>query len=139
MTAARAGRLRRPVQIDRGESSIQMAIVFPFVILATIAVVQASMWYFARDIALTAAREGLTAGRSYGAGPTEGAARARSVLDRTAGDSLQGTAVSTAGSTGQRIRIQVSGTVPSMLPGVGGMTITQSASGPIERWTVPGG
>ncbi|MFE5029891.1 TadE/TadG family type IV pilus assembly protein [Streptomyces sp. NPDC056656] len=128
---------RRRFQGDQGDTSIQMAIVFPFVLLLTVAVVQASMWYYAREIALTAAREGLSAARSYQASPAEGAARAREVLDRTAGDSLMSSSVSTTGG-GQRITVEVSGTAQSMLPGVPGLRITQSASGTVERWTKPG-
>ncbi|MET8411757.1 TadE family protein [Streptomyces sp. NPDC005195] len=123
---------------DRGDTSIQMAIVFPFVLLATVAVVQASMWFYARQIALTAAREGLTAARAYQAGPSDGRARATRVLRRSAGDSLLGCSVA-AGSDGQRVRVQVSGTAMSMIPGLPGLHVTQSASGPVERWTVPGG
>ncbi|MGC0334954.1 Flp pilus assembly protein TadG [Streptomyces sp. SAI-170] len=122
---------------DRGDTSIQMAIVFPLVLLATLAVVQASLWYYARQIALTAAREGATAARTYQSGPADGAAQARAVLARTAGDSLNGYSVS-AYSNGQRVRVEVSGTALSMIPGVPGLGITQSASGPVERWTVPG-
>ncbi|GAQ65416.1 TadE family protein [Streptomyces scabiei] len=123
---------------DRGDTSIQMAIVFPFVLLATVAVIQASMWYYARQIALTAAREGVTAARAYQSGPADGAAQARSVLERTAGDSLRGYSV-VASSNGQRVRVEVSGTAMSMIPGVSGLQVTQSASGAVERWTVPGG
>ncbi|MFE4413230.1 TadE/TadG family type IV pilus assembly protein [Streptomyces sp. NPDC056821] len=123
---------------DRGDTSIQMAIIFPFVLLATVAVIQASMWYYARQIALTAAREGATAARAYQSSPADGAAQARSVLERTAGDSLRGYSVS-ASSNGQRVRVQVSGTAMSMIPGVSGLRVTQSASGAVERWTVPGG
>jgi Flp pilus assembly protein TadG len=123
---------------DRGDTSIQMAIIFPFVLLATVAVIQASMWYYARQIALTAAREGLTAARAYESSPADGAAQARDVLGRVAGDSLRGYSVS-ASSDGQRVRVQVSGTAMSMIPGVSGLQVTQSASGPVERWTVPGG
>ncbi|WP_436844353.1 TadE/TadG family type IV pilus assembly protein [Streptomyces canus] len=122
---------------DRGDTSIQMAIIFPFVLLATVAVIQASMWYYARQIALTAAREGLTAARAYESSPGEGAAQARDVLSRTAGDSLRGYSVS-ASSDGQRVRVEVSGTALSMIPGLSGLQVTQSASGPVERWTVPG-
>jgi Flp pilus assembly protein TadG len=122
---------------DRGDTSIQMAIVFPFVLLATVAVIQASLWYYARQIALTAAREGATAARSYQASPADGAARARDVLARTAGDSLRGYNVTTS-SDGQRVRVDVSGTALSMIPGVSGLHIAQSASGPVERWTAPG-
>ncbi|MFI1759711.1 TadE family protein [Streptomyces sp. NPDC020571] len=127
---------RRRRSDDRGDASIQMAIVYPFVLLAAIAVIQASMWYYARQVALTAAREGVTAARAYQAGPADGTARARQVLDRTAGDSLRSTSVR-AGSDGERVRVQVRGVAQSLLPGVPGLTITQSASGPVERW-VPG-
>lgn len=121
---------------DRGDASIQMAIVYPFVLLAAIAVIQASMWYYARQIALTAAREGVTAARNYQAGPADGTARARLVLGRTAGDSLRSVSVS-ASSDGERVRVQVRGVAQSLVPGVPGLTITQSASGPAERWVEP--
>ncbi|MCP8706312.1 MULTISPECIES: TadE family protein [Streptomyces] len=121
---------------DRGDASVQMAIVYPFVLLATIAVIQASMWYYARQIALTAAREGVTAARVYQAGPADGAARARQVLGRTAGDSLRSLSVS-ASSDGERVRVQVTGVAQSMIPGMSGLTVTQSASGPVERWVEP--
>ncbi|MFD5017143.1 TadE/TadG family type IV pilus assembly protein [Streptomyces chartreusis] len=123
---------------DHGETSIQMAIIFPVVLLATVAVIQASLWFYARQIALTAAREGVTAARAYEPSPAEGATRARTVLARTAGDSLTGYSI-TASSNGQRVRIEVSGTALSIIPGLPGLQITQSASGPVERWTtVPG-
>lgn len=121
---------------DRGDTSIQMAIVFPLVLLATVAVIQASMWYYARQIALTAAREGATAASAYQASPSDGAAQARSVLSRIAGDSLRGYSVS-ASNNGQRVSVQVTGTAMSMIPGLSGLRISQSASGPVERW-VPG-
>ncbi|MGY9067015.1 TadE family protein [Streptomyces sp. CAS3] len=123
---------------DRGDTSIQMAIVFPFVLLATVAVVQTSMWYYARQIALTAAREGATAARAYQSSPADGSARAQAVLERAAGGSLSGYSVS-ASSDGQRVRVRVSGTALSMIPGLSGLRVTQSASGPVERWTVPEG
>ncbi|MDH6222719.1 TadE/TadG family type IV pilus assembly protein [Streptomyces pseudovenezuelae] len=123
---------------DRGDASVQMAIIFPFALLATVAVIQASLWYYARQIALTAAREGATAASAYHSTPADGAVQARDVLGRTAGDSLRSYSVS-ASSDGQRVRIRVSGTAISMIPGVSGLQITQSASGPVERWSVPGG
>ncbi|WP_458248844.1 TadE family protein [Streptomyces sp. MAI_2237] len=122
---------------DRGDTSIQMAIVFPLVLLVTLAVIQASMWYYARQIALTAAREGATAARAYQASPADGAARARSVLGRTAGDSLRGYSVA-ASSDGQRVRLIVTGHALSLIPGIPGLHISQSATGTVERWTNPG-
>ncbi|MFD9356448.1 TadE/TadG family type IV pilus assembly protein [Streptomyces sp. NPDC060031] len=122
---------------QRGEASIQMAIVFPFVILVTVAVVQASMWFFARNLALTAAREGVAAARVYQAPEGAGAARARETLGRLAGDSLAGSTVSTSGSTATEVRVTVTGTAPSLIPGLSGLSVSQSASAPRERWTTP--
>ncbi|MFD9338634.1 TadE family protein [Streptomyces sp. NPDC060028] len=119
---------------DRGESSIQMVIVFPFVILVTIAVVQASMWVYARNIALTAAREGVAAARTYQAPDGAGAARARETLDRIAGTSLAQSTVSTSGSTVGEVQVTVSGLAPSLIPGIAGLSVSQSAGAPRERW-----
>ncbi|MFD9535045.1 TadE/TadG family type IV pilus assembly protein [Streptomyces sp. NPDC060010] len=122
---------------DRGESSIQMAIVFPIVLLVTICVVQAAMWFFARNIALTAAREGVAAARVYQSPEGAGAARARETLGRIAGDSLTGTTVSTSGSSATEVRVTVTGHAPSMIPGIAGLSVSQSAGAPRERWTTP--
>ncbi|BBG20664.1 hypothetical protein RVR_P137 (plasmid) [Actinacidiphila reveromycinica] len=122
---------------DQGDTSLQMAIVFPVVILMTVAVVQASMWYYARNIALTAAREGINVGRGYQSSPSQGAARARETLDRIGGDSLHGAGVSTDGSTADTVTITVSGTALSMLPFVPGLHVSQSASAAREHWTTP--
>lgn len=122
---------------DRGEASIQMAIIFPFVILVTVAVVQAAMWVYARNIALTAAREGVAAARVYQAPEDAGAARARETLGRIASDSLAGSTVSIAGSTTTEVRVTVTGLAPSLIPGVSGLSVSQSAGAPRERWTTP--
>ncbi|MGW7063531.1 TadE family protein [Streptomyces sp. NPDC054904] len=116
---------------------MQMAIVFPFVILITVAVVQAAMWFFARNIALTAAREGVAAARVYQAPESAGAARARETLGRIAGDSLSDPTVSTTGSTATEVRVTVTGTAPSLIPGLSGLSVSQSAGAPRERWTTP--
>lgn len=129
--------VRARAQGDRGDSSIQMAIVFPFVIALTMTAVQVGMTYYARNIALTAAREGVSAGRVYQASPGEGAARARETLGRIAGDSLRDAGVSTAGSTADTMQVTVTGRAVSLLPGVPGRLISQSASGARERWTTP--
>ncbi|MEV7617007.1 TadE family protein [Streptomyces sp. NPDC089799] len=114
-----------------------MAILFPFVVLLTVAVVQAAMWAYARNIALTAAREGVAAARTYQAPEGAGAARARETLARIAGDSLAGSSVSTSGTTATTVRVTVSGTAPSLIPGISGLSVSQSASAPRERWTAP--
>ncbi|MFE3939815.1 TadE/TadG family type IV pilus assembly protein, partial [Streptomyces goshikiensis] len=67
-----------------------MAIVFPFILLVTVAVVQGSMWVYARNIALTAARVGVAAARGYPAPEGAGVGRATATVGGVAGDSRSG-------------------------------------------------
>ncbi|MGW2748430.1 TadE family protein [Streptomyces sp. NPDC001450] len=124
---------------DRGSSPIQVAIIFPFVILLTLAAVQGFLWAYARNVAYTAAREGVSAGRMYEAGPADGAAKAQDAAASLGGNILTEPQVSTAGSTQERIRIRVQGQAISLVPGVGGWTVSATVSGPIERWTTAQG
>lgn len=128
-------RWRRPrLTDDRGDVSLEMAIVFPLVIVLTMLVVQVGLWYYAREIALSAARSGVAAGRGHQDSPGKGAARAREVLDRTAGSSLL-QADASVSSTADRITIRVTGRAPSLLPFLSGPSVDQSASAPREHWT----
>ncbi|MEU8893707.1 TadE family protein [Streptomyces sp. NPDC048442] len=127
----------RPPRDDRGISAIQTAIIMPIVLTVFVAALQAALWGYARNLAQSAAREGVSAGRLYGAGPGAGAAQARSHLDRNAGNNLTGRAVSTAGSGPDLIRITVTGRAQSLIPGIPDLPVTAEASGEAERWTLP--
>jgi hypothetical protein len=105
----------------------------------TFVLVQAGLWFYARSLALAAAQEGVTAGRAYDAPATAGPVRARAFLSEQAGDSLTGTTVSSSGTTAAVVRITVTGHSLSVLPGLPGLAITQSAQGSREHFTVPGG
>jgi Flp pilus assembly protein TadG len=130
------GRNRHP-HGDRGASAIQTAIVVPVVLTVFIAALQAALWGYARNVAQSAAREGVTAGRMYNAGAAAGAAQARSALDRRAGNNLTGRDVSTAGSGPNLIRITVTGRAQSLIPGIKDWPVSAEASGEVERWTLP--
>lgn len=120
---------------DRGSVTVEIAILGPALLLLIFGVVQAGMWFYARSLALAAAQEGVSSARAYGASPAAGISRAQTFLREQAGDSLTDTAVSTAGSTRTVVRVQVRGRAISVLPGVPGIAIHQSAQGPVERFT----
>ena len=131
--------LPRGVDRDAGSASVEIAILFPVVLLVVTAIVQYGLWFHARSIALAAAQEGVTAARLYEAGPTAGPERARAFVEAHGSDSLSDV-VATATSPGpEQIGVQVTGRALSILPGVPGLTVTQSAEGPIERFTTAGG
>lgn len=114
---------------------MEIAVLGPVLLLAVFAVVQAGLWFHARSLALAAAQEGVAAARGYTASADTGLARARAFLDRAAGDSLHDTTVTRQPAPAHRVRIQVSGMSLSVLPGIGGIPVTQDAEGPVERFT----
>ena len=123
-------------QSDRGSASLEIAILGPALLLLIFGVVQAGLWFYARNLAFAAAQEGVDAGRGYQASSNAGVTRAQSFLQRTAGDSLQAATVNASGSTPTSVRIEVRGRSLSVIPGLPGIPVSQSAQGPVERFTV---
>ena len=113
-------------------------IIFPVLLLIIFTVVQASLYFYARSLALAAAQEGVRAARAENAHLPDGVTRARTFLTSTAGDSLLTPTVSSTGSSATQIRIRVTGRSLSVLPGVPGLTVSQEATGPKERFTTAG-
>ncbi|MEU1628232.1 TadE family protein [Streptomyces sp. NPDC020096] len=117
---------------DRGSFSLELAILAPAVMMLIFVCIQTGLWWHAREVALTAAKRGVDSGRTLGSSPDAGAATARSFLDRF-GNSVRGASVSTAGSSATRVRIEVSGSVATLVPGLT-LHVVQHAEGPRERW-----
>jgi Flp pilus assembly protein TadG len=126
---------RRRRKDDRGSATLELAILGPALILLTFAFVQAGLYYNASSLVAAAAREGATAASSYNAPAGAGPTRARAFLTAHAGDSVSHPVVSTDGTTAALVRIHVSGTALSILPGIPGPTVRHTAQAPRERLT----
>ena len=66
-----------------------------------------------------------------------GVARAQGFLDDAGGSSVLLDSSVSSDRSATEVTITVRGAAPSVLPGVSGFTLTQSASGPLERVTAP--
>jgi Flp pilus assembly protein TadG len=130
-------RRRTGCSSDRGSATLEIAILGPALLLLIFAIVQTALWFYARSLALAAAQEGVDAARGYQASSQAGVTRAEAFLQRAAGDSLQSATVSAAGSTPTVVRIEVRGHSLSVIPGLPGLSVSQSAVGPVERFTQP--
>ncbi|MEV4611254.1 TadE/TadG family type IV pilus assembly protein [Kitasatospora sp. NPDC049258] len=126
--------LRSP---ERGAVALSLAILFPTVLFIVLMVVQASLWWYASEAAVAAAREGVEAGRVRGATPADGDARVREFLGRF--DNLARLdSVSHDRSDDATMVIVVEVRTQSVLPFIDGRTITRSARAPRERFIAPG-
>jgi Flp pilus assembly protein TadG len=121
---------------ERGSATLELAILAPVLLLVVFTVVQVGLWSYARSLALGAAQEGVAAGRAHGAPAHAGMVRAEAFLDSSAGDSLRDRAVAVRREAGL-LRVEVTGRALSVLPGVPGLPVRQSAQGPLERYSTP--
>lgn len=119
-----------------GSVTVELAVLAPALLVLVFSVVQVGVWSYARSLALAAAQEGVTAARVQGAGVEAGRERAESFLRQTAGDSLRDGQIR-VDRTAVDVKVEVSGRALSVLPGVPGLLVRQSAAGPIERFTTP--
>ncbi|QCX82278.1 TadE-like protein (plasmid) [Streptomyces sp. YIM 121038] len=99
---------------DAGISTLEFLLIAPALLIISLIVLQLGVFFLASTAAHTAARKGAQAGAAYQARPGEGAARAKQWL--SAVDVVRGARVSTAGSSGGRVRVTVTGHVMSFLP-----------------------
>ena len=129
--------LRTRVRDERGSVSLELAVVFPVVLLLIFGTIQGALYYHARNVALAAAQEGVVDARVENGSAGAGVARAQEFLADAGGNRVLLNAAVSSDSSATEVTITVRGAVPSVLPGVAGLTLTQSASGPLERVTAP--
>ncbi len=129
--------VRRSVD-EQGSATLEIAVLFPAVLLATFGLIQGALYFHARDVALAAATDGLTAARGRTGSGEEGRQAASAFVQRAGGgDVLLGSSVSSF-RTATTATVTVTGRTLSLVPGLPGWVVSQTASGPVERFTRAG-
>jgi Flp pilus assembly protein TadG len=120
-----------------GATSVEMALLWGVLTGLILAVVQVALLFFAGQLALTAAQDGLRSGRYYSTESVTDAARrdAEDFLARAGGTTLTDVSVTVTVDDGAGLlRVQVTGTALSLIPGVP-LAISKEAVGGLERIT----
>jgi Flp pilus assembly protein TadG len=132
----RTTRCRKRGGGDAGALTLSYVIIVPVFLVAVMVIVQASLWYLARQAALAAARQGVDAARVQNA-PLDAGPRAALAFARTvASGYLLAPAADTPGSGPATVEVRVTGQVPSLVPGIV-IKVQQVARAPIEQFTTP--
>ncbi|WP_331730776.1 TadE family protein [Streptomyces sp. NBC_01174] len=126
---------RRTRRHDRGFASVEFAVLAVVILALVFTALQVGLYFHARKVAQSAARQGVEAGRQFASGPSDGVAQAQDYLARFGG-SVHGASVSSSGSSADEVRITVRGSVATLVPCLE-LSVTQHAEAPIERWTTP--
>jgi Flp pilus assembly protein TadG len=119
-----------------GATSVEMALLWLAMLAFILAVTQVALVFYAGQLALTAAQDGLHTGRAY---PTVSAQQARAdaeaFLRRTASGTLANpTVAAELTDNATTLTVTVTGDVPSLVPGLRYRTRKQ-AVGRIEQLT----
>jgi Flp pilus assembly protein TadG len=123
------------VRGDRGSSAIELAILAPALLILTMLVIQWALWFEARQVALNVAQEGARYARAQQA---NWAAQAVEKADAFYGELhtsvLKNPAVQVSpdGGAPNQVYVTVTGHVPSLIPGLGRLTVSETSGGDVE-------
>ncbi len=131
MAVVRSRRHRRRRRRDRGASEVELAILWPVILLLVFGAVQAATYFTARTVALSAAQVAVSTQRQYQAPEGAGERRARAFLERS-GDWLRGWEVTMTEDGPDTVAYTVTGEALSVIPGVT-WRVSQTARGTVER------
>ncbi|GEA89065.1 TadE/TadG family type IV pilus assembly protein [Cellulomonas cellasea] len=117
---------------------MELALLFPALLLVVTSLVQYGLWFHARSLALAAAQHGVSVARSYDADHSTAPAAARAFVDAHGADTLVNVATTPMSAGPGEVGVEVTGRAISILPGIPGPPVRQAAEAPIERFTTAG-
>lgn len=114
--------------------TLELTVLMPVVLLLLFGVVQGALILHARNVALGAAQEGVRDARVDAASAAAGEQRARRFVADAGGQEVLRDLRVVVAATTDEVRVTVTGRTLSLLPGVPGLTVSQVAVGPRERF-----
>lgn len=133
-TALRSGERRpAPRQGERGSITLQIAILFPVMLLIIMAAFQAGLYWYTQSAALAAAQEGVRVTAAQDGTVTAGIDRANAFLQRTSGSLVERPQIS-GSRTSTTSTITVRGPVLTLIPNLP-LTVVATATLPSEEYS----
>ena len=124
---------------ERGSTSLELVILFPVVLLLIFAGIQGALYYHARNVALSAAQQGVRAAKAENGSSDQGRQAAQAFVDQAGGANVMTGVNVTSNRGANEATVTVTGQPISVIPGILNFTVSQTAQGPIEVFTAPGG
>lgn len=125
----------RRLRSDRGDVSVTVLMV-PFIILATMLVVQFGLAMWASQIMTGAAQDGAATAALDGSSTSAGLAVTDQLVSYSGGHLIKSQPAS-ASTTATTVTITVQAEVESLIPFLSNFTVTGTSSATLERFRVP--
>lgn len=130
--AVDTARARHRGRGQTGAATVELTIIFPVILLLIFGIVQTTVWYHARTLAMLAAQDGLRVAQALDGTAADGHAQAVEALARNGASGFLTGPTVTATRTSTTATITITARSVALLPGTG-LPITQHADGPVER------
>jgi Flp pilus assembly protein TadG len=130
-------RTRHRQRRDRGSVAVEIAVVYPVVLLLILAAVQFGVWWHASHVAHAVADAGLAAARADGATEQQAEQAAVGLLGQLGGDQLLGDVTVQVDRNDLQATVTVEGTAVQVVPGLS-LPVSVELSGPTDRFTPSG-
>jgi Flp pilus assembly protein TadG len=126
--------MRQRLRDERGMSTVQVAILFPAVLIWLMLIVQYGLWWHAKQVANAAASEGVEAAQVDGASESDGESAAAEYLAEAG--NLDDITV-TVDRQAEVVIVEVRGEAPQLVPGIT-WSVEARSTEPIERFIPEG-
>jgi TadE-like protein len=127
--------------LSRGETgalTLSYVLIVPVFLIGIMTIVQASIWYLAKDSVLAAARHGADVARTSQSPPGSGAQAAISFATSSTSTFLSDVRASaTATNASTMVRVTVSARIPSLVPGLT-IGVREVVTAPVEHFVALG-
>jgi Flp pilus assembly protein TadG len=131
-------RSRSSTRPDRegGSATVETVLLVPAMMLIVLVIIQFVLWAHAAQVTQLAASDGDRVARSQGGSTAEGLAQAEGLV-RTSDSGLATARVSAVVMPGDVVRISVSGSAVSIIPGLS-LPVSAAQAGPIQEFRESG-
>lgn len=117
---------------ERGNAPVEFVLIFPVLLAMFFGIIQGALWYQGQNIAHAAASAAYNNSRASNGTTGSGVTAGNQVINQHQG-SLNGASISVDRNVNV-VTVTVTGHASTFIPGWTGPTITQTVSGPTERW-----
>lgn len=137
-TLSRGALLKRALSREAGALTLSYVLIVPVFLIGIMTVVQASIWFLARDSVLAAARHGADVARTSQSPPGSGAQAAISFATSSTSTFLSDVRASaTVMNARSTVRVTVSARIPSLVPDLS-IRVREVVTAPVERFVALG-
>jgi Flp pilus assembly protein TadG len=116
---------------DRGQSTLEVALILPVFLLLVLGLIQFALWYHAEELTIAAAQEGAAQVSAQSGSAAAGQQRAQELMSGLS-PMTTGQTITVAPSGSGAVAVSITARLNSLIPGFSGFGVRATAIGHLE-------